>query len=250
LPMSTLTKRKRPKGAEEPEDIIVLACNQDWESLPLTKVVMVYLPQLPKDLLSIVLLYLIESLLSLQSQLKAKNSNDKKRALLILTNYVRKDGLQALELLQANSFFPLFAQCLGNDTNSCHVQATKVIEAVSEIGSIPHLRLITDQSVMSPLCFGLRNPDLGQIHRILGIFETLLRKQNQIQKPRIADMIEELGGLDLIEQLQRHPDADIYDRVVKLLQDYYGSEMDHADDIQTFAATDPVEMVGDEEVYK
>jgi hypothetical protein len=41
-----------------------------------------------------------------------------------------------------------------------------------------------------------------------------------------CDLVEECGGLDQLEDLQRHENEEIYEKSVKILQEYFESEED------------------------
>ena len=47
---------------------------------------------------------------------------------------------------------------------------------------------------------------------------------NADKKFSFAYLIEESGGLELLEALQQHPNEEIYLRVVKILETYFGGE--------------------------
>ena len=65
------------------------------------------------------------------------------------------------------------------------------------------------------------------IRNILDSIERLCQLDvefNSDKKFSFAYLIEENGGVDLLEGLQQHPNEEIYKRVVNLLETYFGAE--------------------------
>jgi len=86
----------------------------------------------------------------------------------------------------------------------------------------------------------LKSPDSRIILVAMDAIENVLKvgktDANANRGPNeFADHVEECGGLDLLENLQRHDNEDIYQKAVRMLRDYF--ESTDADDSNY---TDPV----------
>jgi len=83
---------------------------------------------------------------------------------------------------------------------------------------------------IKPLCDLLTCGDNRIVTVALEGLENILRIGEEDKRAGIMDQnpfvqeIDQVGGLDLIEQLQNHPNNDIYDKCVKLLETYIGLE--------------------------
>jgi len=102
-------------------------------------------------------------------------------------------------------------------------------------GSEDQIRYLVQQAVTDPLCQLFKAPDPKIIMVALEGIENILRvgvvdapKYNGVNK--YAEFVEECGGLDLIEELQRHENEEIYNKAVNILQIYFDSQEEDDED--------------------
>jgi len=93
------------------------------------------------------------------------------------------------------------------------------------------------QGCIGPLCDLLKVQDAKIITVALEGLENILKvgdvemKQKGLPRNQMATWIEEAEGLDKIEELQQHDNDDIYNKVVKILSEYFEVEEEGDADI-------------------
>jgi len=130
-------------------------------------------------------------------------------------------------------------------------EAAWAISNATSGGTDDQLRYLVGQGVIAPMCELFKCPDpkivlvaMEGIENILRVGKKDAPKYNNVNQ--YAENVEQCGGLDLLEALQRHDNEEIYDKAVKILKDYFESEEDDAaagpatsDDGATFAFQAP-----------
>jgi len=108
-------------------------------------------------------------------------------------------------------------------------EAAWAISNATSGGSPEQIRYLVEQNCIKPLCDLLTASDarvitvaLEGLENILKVGEKDALDTNGIN--RYAHLIEEAEGLDKIELLQRHHNHDIYEKVFKILENYFAAE--------------------------
>jgi importin subunit alpha-6/7 len=72
----------------------------------------------------------------------------------------------------------------------------------------------------------VRNADVELLKKVLMSLESILRYGKNRSESGYTYMLEELGGIDLIERLQEHENDDIYNLAVDIIEQYIGTEVE------------------------
>jgi hypothetical protein len=99
--------------------------------------------------------------------------------------------------------------------------------------------------VIAPLCELFTCPDPKIIMVAMEGIENILRVgkvQQEQEAPhtsnKFAEYVEECGGLDNLEALQRHDNEEIYEKAVKILRMYFESEDEEETNVAPAVAQD------------
>jgi importin subunit alpha-1 len=103
-------------------------------------------------------------------------------------------------------------------------------------GSTAQRRFLVKQGIIPPMCDLFSSPDSKTVLVALEAIEALLSVGKTDGNARrgtneYAEFVEECGGLDLLENLQRHENEDIYNKAVAMLKQYFESVDDNDESV-------------------
>jgi hypothetical protein len=86
---------------------------------------------------------------------------------------------------------------------------------------------MVNQGGISPVCEILKFTDHKMAKVALDTLDNILKHgQGDDGENSWADLVEECGGLDTIEDLQEHENEDIYQKYLHLIESYFGDDDD------------------------
>lgn len=156
----------------------------------------------------------------------------KKEACWTISNITAGNGDQIQRVIEANLIPPLVTM-LREESFDIQKEAAWAISNATSGGNPAQIRFLAETGVIPALCglFSCTDPKIVMV-ALEGI-ENILRagKRESAKSCSVnpyTDAIEECGGLDGLEILQRHDNEEIYDRAVRVLREHFESE--EADD--------------------
>jgi len=137
---------------------------------------------------------------------------------------------QIQQVISANLIPPL-VNILKEDQFDVQKEAAWAIANITSGGNEEQTKFLVSQASIPALCAMLNCGDTKMIIVVLDAIENILKiglknSNNSHEGSLYADAVEECGGLDTLEDLQRHENEEIYVKSVKILQDYFESEED------------------------
>lgn len=164
----------------------------------------------------------------------------RKEACWTISNITAGNHNQIREVIEANIFGPLIGLLSSGDFEIKKEAAWALSNATSG-GTPEQIRFLVEQGCIPPLCDLLDAKDVRIIIVALEGLENILRNGEPESGQETDDfvnyytsLIEECDGLDKLEGLQSHPNQEIYDKAIKILEDYF-----NADDITEHATMNP-----------
>jgi len=146
-----------------------------------------------------------------------------------ISNITAGNPLQIQAVIDANLIPPLVAILRSSDFDIQKEAAWAISNATS--GGRDQIRYLVSQGVIQPLCelFACDDPKIIMV-AMEGI-ENILKIGKQEADFRgvpnkYAEWVEESGGLEHLDQLQRHENEEIYEKAVKILTVHFGGEED------------------------
>jgi len=154
----------------------------------------------------------------------------RKEACWTISNITAGNEEQIDAVLNAN-LIPGLINLLNKDEFNVQKEATWAISNITNNGKPKHLHYLVRQGVLPPLVEILKCSDPKIVMVALEGIENILKAgESNSEGNKFADIVEECGGVDQIESLQRHDNEEIYKKSVQILQAFYESEED-GDDI-------------------
>jgi len=158
-----------------------------------------------------------------------------KEACWTLSNITAGNQNQIQAVIEAALFEPLI-YLLENADFDIKKEAAWAISNATSGGNRDQIRVIVQKGAVKPLCNLLTCHDSKIITVALEGLENILKVGDEekiaqggdAQNP-IAVMIDEAEGLDKIEALQSHQQNEIYEKAVKILEQYFGVEEEEDD---------------------
>jgi hypothetical protein len=150
----------------------------------------------------------------------------RKEAAWSLSNITAGTAAQVSQVLSS----PILAQLikiLRDDEFDVQKEALWALSNATASCNAAFVTTLVNAGIIPPLCQQLHSPDPKLLTVALEALDNILRvgkKQGLETRNRFADLVEECGGLDLIEGLQRHENRDIYQRTLALLKNYFEVE--------------------------
>jgi len=158
----------------------------------------------------------------------------RKEACWTLSNITAGNPLQIRAVIEAGLVVPLITLLREGEFDIQKETAWAISNATSG-GKEEQIKHFAELGVIGPLCDLLVCQDPKIIMVVMEGIENILRvgKQEAVENNSCnngyANLVEECGGLDNLEALQRHENEEIYEKAVKIIQEYFDSEED--DDI-------------------
>lgn len=131
-------------------------------------------------------------------------------------------------MIDAN-IIPHLVSILKTSVFDIQKEAAWAISNATSGGEDEQIRFLVAQGVIPPLCDLFTCADPKMIMVAMEAIENILRVGKKDATTtgsanRYSDHVEECGGLDNLEMLQRHDNEEIYDKAVKILRNYFDSE--------------------------
>lgn len=167
---------------------------------------------------------------ALLGTLSCQRKNLRKETCWTISNITAGTAKQIQLVIDANLISPL-VNILKEDQFDVQKEAAWAIANICSGGTDQQIRFVVSQAAIPALIIMMKLHDpkmvlvsLDAIGNILdlGLKDASMRPEDN----KFADIIEEAGGLDVIEGLQRHENEEIYDRSIKILQKHFDSEED------------------------
>ena len=169
----------------------------------------------------------LPNLLSLLSSLK---KGIRKEACWTISNITAGNKDQIQMVIDAN-IIPHIIQLLTTDELAIRKEAAWAISNATSGGTPAQIKYLVERGCIRPLCDLLTSQDAKIVMVALEGLENILKADSghagdwwAAGNNAHATLVDHAGGLDKIENLQNHENADIYDKAVKILETYYGAE--------------------------
>lgn len=170
----------------------------------------------------------VSALPCLLALLSSPKKGIRKEACWTISNITAGNRSQIQAVVEA-SIIPPLIHLLANSEFDIKKEAAWAISNATSGGSPEQITYLVDMGCIRPLCDLLTASDarvvtvaLEGLENILKIGQKDAQESNGIN--RYATQIEEAEGLEKIEQLQRHHNHDIYEKAVKILENYFAAE--------------------------
>jgi len=141
-----------------------------------------------------------------------------------LSNIAAGNKNQISILCHAPSVLSRVMGQLANGEWDVKKEAAWVVSNVATGGSFQDVQLLINAGCIAPLCDLLEVADAKIVLVGLDAIEAILKHGGEGENNEYANMVDEAGGLDKIENLQEHENEDIYHKSIHLIEQYFGSE--------------------------
>jgi hypothetical protein len=154
----------------------------------------------------------------------------KKEACWTISNITAGNTDQIQAIVESNIIPPLI-YLLAHAEFDIKKEAAWAIRNATHGGTHQQIKYLVDQGCVKPLCDLIVCSDAHIVTVALEGLETIL-KVGEVDKVdgapnQYAQYIYEADGLEKIENLQNHNNNDIYDKAMKILEEYFGPENIH-----------------------
>jgi hypothetical protein len=163
----------------------------------------------------------------------------KKEAVWTISNITagNKDQIQAV--IDAN-IVPYLVYHLEHSEFDIKKEAAWAISNATSGGTHNQIKFLVNQGCIPPLCNLLNYQDMRVVTVALEGLENILKvgetekEMHHMQHNEYADAVEACGGVNTIEQLQYSGTKEVYDKVMRIIVQYFG--MDEEEDAETVTA--------------
>jgi len=166
---------------------------------------------------------------ALLGMLSCQKKGLRKETCWTISNVTAGTPQQIQRVIDANLIPPL-VNILKEDQFDVQKEAAWAISNIASGGSDDQTRFLVDQAALPALSKMLKCGDAKMIIVVLDAMNNILKvgkkDSHMTEDNAYADIVEECGGLDTLEELQRHENEEVYDKSVNILQNYFESEED------------------------
>ncbi|XP_010474848.1 PREDICTED: importin subunit alpha-6 [Camelina sativa] len=142
-----------------------------------------------------------------------------------ISNITAGNSSQIQEVFKAGIIQPLI-NLLQNGQFEIKKEAVWAISNATSGGSPDQIKFLVSQGCIKPLCDLLTCPEPRVVTVTLEGLENILKvgEADAVEDNVYAQMIDEAGGLEKIENLQSHDNNDIYEKAVKILESFWAED--------------------------
>jgi len=126
--------------------------------------------------------------------------------------------------------FPKLIDLLSSAEFDIQKEATWAVSNATSGGTPEQLMYLAEAGCVPPLCNLLRAPDAKVVSVALEGLDNLLKAGLTTGNASVAHLVAECGGLANIEALQEHENQAIYQRSVRILEQYFNGEEEEEED--------------------
>lgn len=150
----------------------------------------------------------------------------RKEACWTISNIAAGSPQQIHALVAANLFSPLLS-CLQAPELDVRKEAVWSIANVTFCGTVEDIQYLVNIGVIPPLCDTLRVYDPKIVTVALDALQCFLqtgedaKDAGQLEENIVAQQVMECGGIDHLEQLQKHNNKDVYNLALTILETYF-----------------------------
>ncbi|KAI1299179.1 Importin subunit alpha-7 [Halotydeus destructor] len=166
--------------------------------------------------------------------LSSAKESIRKEACWTISNITAGNRQQIQHVIGAN-IFPVLIDILSRGEFKTRKEAAWAITNATSGGGADQVKYLVDQGCIPPLCELLSLVDsktiqvaLNGLDNILRFGESIAKEQGKGSMNAFAIHVEECGGLDKIEFLQSHENAEVYQKSFEIIEKYFGVEEDDA----------------------
>lgn len=152
----------------------------------------------------------------------------RKEAVWFLSNITAGTEKQVQRVIDAG-LIPLIIKALAEGEFQTQKEAAWAISNLTVSGVAPQVAYAVQSGCIPPFCNLLSVQDAQIVHVVLDGLTNVLNMAGE-DADKICIIIEECGGLDKIESLQNHENAEIYKLAFEIIEKYFSGGMDNEDE--------------------
>ncbi|NXW51027.1 IMA3 protein, partial [Nyctiprogne leucopyga] len=145
-----------------------------------------------------------------------------KEAVWFLSNITAGNQQQVQAVIDAN-LVPMIIHLLDKGDFGTQKEAAWAISNLTISGRKDQVAYLIQQNVIPPFCNLLTVKDAQVVQVVLDGLSNIL-KMAEDEAETVANLIEECGGLEKIEQLQNHENEDIYKLAYEIIDQFFSSD--------------------------
>ncbi|XP_051155864.1 importin subunit alpha [Leptopilina boulardi] len=162
-----------------------------------------------------------EAIKYLCSLLQHQRGNIVKEAAWTISNITAGNPEQIQKVIDAGVLPPLINVLQSGDFKS-QKEAAWAITNMTSGGTVQQLAILVQMGVLAPFCNLLDAKDYKSVVVVLdGLTNILSAAEKMGEVERIAIMIEEVGGLDKLENLQHHENEQVYQKSMAIIDSFF-----------------------------
>jgi len=160
---------------------------------------------------------------SLSALLSSAKKGLRKEACWTISN-ITAGSVQQIDAVIDAKIMPRLISLLRTSDYDIKKEAIWALSNATSGGSPEQIKFLVECNILEPFCDLLSQHDSKVVLVALEAIENILRSGAEDGDEDYTTLVEQCGGLDKIEALQNHSNVAIYDKVVDLLETFFGAE--------------------------
>jgi hypothetical protein len=105
-------------------------------------------------------------------------------------------------------------------------EACWILTNICTGGKKPHVMHVVQNGGVNAICQKLSDMDAKVTDALLDALEAILEKSGSEATEKLTGMVDECGGIDVLEELQQHEDSNVYNKAISLIEKWFGTDDD------------------------
>ncbi|XP_064473683.1 importin subunit alpha-5-like isoform X2 [Ornithodoros turicata] len=180
--------------------------------------------------------------------LRHTKANVQKEAAWAISNITAGNESQIQAVIDSGLVEPIIEVLASGDYKG-QKEAVWAVTNLTSGGTLEQIVYLVQAGVLGPVCQMLSIPEAKTLLVALDAIRNILAAGDKLgQRDKICLMVEEAGGLDKVEALQRHENVEVYNVALGIIEQYFGDDLGDQDyavapeaqgDSYTFSAPAP-----------
>ena len=152
-----------------------------------------------------------------------------------LSNVAAGTKAQVEALISVPGMMGEVVRIMGEGAYEVAKEACWILTNICTGGDKSHVLHVVENKGVEAICLKLKEMDVKVTESLLDALEAILSKAGEEATDRLTTLIDECGGIDVLEELQQHESPAVYNKAITMIENWFGGDDEEEDGENSFA---------------